>query len=180
MGATLSNPRIETGVSYGEYWDRRKDRILTKNPQSLAPSEDEQSYDGIVVTFQVVIEGYTNQQTLVRWTILDAETGRRLDAHPELSEQPGWPDKYIVPTANRDQVNAEIWVSVPAEPGPYTLLIEVIDPNDVPLASLQTDSFAGSPRVRSTATSEPTPTTRPAQNGGSAFPTLAPVGGNDT
>lgn len=184
MGAELSNSRIESGVTYGEYWERRKELILAKNPQTTEPTDEQRAFGGIVVTFQVVIEGYAQRPNLVRWTMLDAASGGRLDNHPELTEAPGWPDKYIVPTAARDQVNAEIWVSLPAEPGPYTLLIEVIDPDGIPLAAIETDEFSGSPRTTPTPTTEsarePTPNPTNSATLGGAFPTLAPIGTSDS
>lgn len=181
MGAQLSNPRVELGVTLGEYWDRRRDFILSKNAQSTEPTGETRDIDGIVVTVQVVIEGYADKRNLVQWTLIDSETGGRLVDYPALADVSGWPEKFVIPTANSDQNTIELWVEVPPVPGIYALVIDLYDSKDIRLASLQTDPFTLRPQPTPPSAPTVTPVSTATSTGagsgleGGGIPTLEPI-----
>jgi len=158
LGAQLEAAKLESGVSLGDYWSRRGDQIRASSFEVAEFSDEALRHPGVVVTFQAVIEGYQDQACSVRWSMFTAESGQRVTNQANLVDQPGWPAKYITPTVRKDQVDAEIWVPAPADPGPFFVRLELLDPNGVRLASLDSPTFAGVPRL------EPTPTPAAAQS----------------
>jgi hypothetical protein len=166
MGAELGEAKLEPNVTLGDFVARRGDALRRQAPETREFTPEQLARAGAILTFQAVIEGYEGERCTVRWSTFDAGTGRRLAGPANLVDQDGWPTKYITPTAGRDQVDAEIWLPLPREPGPFFARVELLDPGEVRLASLDSPAFAGAPEP------EPTPTAPPSAT--SAPPVLTP------
>lgn len=140
LSATMSDPRLEQGVTLGEVYTRRKE----SPPGSY--SQAQLATPGTLVGFVVVIEGYRGKTCRLTWSLFDAASQARV-ADQTLLDQPGWPDGTFTPAAARDQADGEVWIRRPNRPGSYFVRLELFDPSGQRLTSLDSAPFdvAGSP-----------------------------------
>lgn len=153
FGATLSDPRLEQGVTLADVYDRRGLQV----PAEFSAAE--LATAGALVSFDVVIEGFQGKTCLLTWSLFDDATDTRV-ADETLLEQPGWPDGTYVPAGQRDQASGEIWIRLPEQPGAYFVRLELIDPNGQRITSLDSEPFAVTapqPKVQPEPNDLPTP-----------------------
>ena len=153
FGATLSDPRLEQGVTLADVYGRRNLQI----PAEFSASE--LATAGALVSFDVVIEGFRGKTCLLTWSLFEDATDTRV-ADATLLEQPGWPDGTYVPAGQRDQASGEIWIRLPEQPGTYFVRLELIDPNGQRITSLDSEPFvvsAAQPKVQPEPNGLPTP-----------------------
>lgn len=134
FGATLSDPRLERGVTVADVYARRRE-----TPPSSYTQED-LATTGTLVSFVVVIEGFKDKICQLTWSLFDAETNSRI-ADSAMVDQPGWPDGRFVPVAAVDQASGEVWIRRPEQPGSYIVRLELFDPNGQRLTSLDSAPF---------------------------------------
>jgi hypothetical protein len=134
FGATLSDPRLEQGVTLADVYARRQE-----TPRSTYTQED-LALTGTLVSYVVVIEGFQGKTCLLTWSLFDAETNARV-ADTALVDQLGWPDGEFTPVAAVDQASGEVWIRRPEQPGSYIVRLELFDPNGQRLTSLDSAPF---------------------------------------
>jgi hypothetical protein len=167
LGASLSEPRLEMGVTLADVYTRRQ----STPPDSYSAAQ--LATPGALVSFVAVIEGFQGNTCRLTWSLLDAETKTRV-ADETLLDQPGWPDGTFTPAAARDQAAGTIWIHTPDRPGSYIVRLELLGPDGRHLTSLDSEPFTV---ARSTAPDGPAPgglptpaapaATRPAPGGSS-------------
>jgi hypothetical protein len=134
FGATLSDPRLEQGVTVADVYARRQETPPANYTQAQLATT------GTLVSFVVVIEGFKDKTCLLTWSLFDAETSIRV-ADATKVNQPGWPDGKFVPVAAHDQASGEVWIQRPEQPGSYLVRLELFDPNGQRLTSLDSEPF---------------------------------------
>jgi hypothetical protein len=114
--AELSEPRVETPVTYGQYLDR------VEIPREDYAEELLQR-PGALVTVEVAIKGYRGQALPMRWYLLDGagdvvdQQSRRHSIRADRDETPAvWP----------------FWVAIPDRPGPFRVVVEAFPPRAKP------------------------------------------------
>ncbi|MEA2512559.1 MAG: hypothetical protein QOJ59_2046 [Thermomicrobiales bacterium] len=134
FGATLSDPRLEHGVSVADVYARRGERP----PADY--SRERLATMGALVSFVVVVEGFQGKPCRLTWSLFDADTKTRV-ADEAFLDQPGWPDGKFLPVAAHDQASGEVWIRRPDRPGSYLVRLELFDPNGMRLTSLDSEPF---------------------------------------
>jgi hypothetical protein len=134
FSASLSDAKIETDVVLSDYYAR-----LRRVPESDRSSEDLRKR-GVIVSYTVVIEGFQNQECKLMWSVLDAETNKRV-TEEWLVNRPGWPDKSFIAEGVRDQTNGETFVQNPPSPGSYFVRLELLDPDGRRIATIDSPTF---------------------------------------
>jgi hypothetical protein len=149
FGATIRGTQYERGVTLGDVYTRRGD------PPTANLSAADLAALGVLVSFDVTIEGYKEKALPLTWTVLDAPTMSRV---PEayLIGRPGWPDGRFVPEGQKDQANAQVWVQLPTRAGSYVIRLELFAPDGSRLTSLDSEPIvvaASAPAVPTDANS---------------------------
>jgi len=134
FAATLRAPRLEQGVVLSDYYARLG---KVPPPEITVPQLGEA---GVVVGFDVLLEGFAGQTCRLRWSLVDAATRVRVP-EANLVDQPGWPIGTFTPGGNRDQASGEVWVAPPARAGTYLVRLELEDPRGVRLTALDSEPF---------------------------------------
>jgi hypothetical protein len=138
LGATLANPAVERGVTLGEVYER-----LSRTPPAEY-SDTDLATPGVLVSFDVRIDGFQGEEATLEWTVLASPSMERV-ADPWLVDQQGWPAGVFIPEAERDSMNGQIWAQLPDRPGTYIIRLTLYDPEGVRLASLDTDALEQPP-----------------------------------
>jgi hypothetical protein len=129
--AELSEPRVETPVTFGQYLDRVE-------VSRASFGEEQLRRPGALVTVDVAIRGYRGQALPMRWYLLDGagdivdQQSRRHSIRADRDETPAvWP----------------FWVALPDRPGPFRVVVEAFPPGAGPgvvaLDSSESAPFGG-------------------------------------
>jgi hypothetical protein len=114
--ASLSEPRVESPVTFGQYLDR------VELPRT-SYSDEELARKGALVTVDVAIEGYRGQALPMRWYLLDGAG--------DIADQQS--RRHSI-TADRDETPAvwPFWVALPEGRGPFRVVVEAFPPRAGP------------------------------------------------
>ena len=134
LDATLSNLVVERGVTLESYLKRQ-------SIDSTQYTHEELQTVGVVISFNVKIEGFKGRSCLLKWSLYEDKTQARV---PE-----GWlVDKEFrefTPEAEVDQAGSDIWVQVPNREGPFFARLELYDDKGVRITFTDSPIFPGVP-----------------------------------
>jgi hypothetical protein len=114
--AALSEPRVETPVTFGQYLDR------VELPRA-SYGDEQLRQPGALVTAEVAIKGYRGQALPMRWYLLDGAG--------DIADQQS--RRHSI-TADRDEAPAvwPFWVALPEGRGPFRVVVEAYPPKAGP------------------------------------------------
>jgi hypothetical protein len=110
--AELSEPRVESPVSFAQYLDR------VELPRT-SYGEEQLRRAGALVSVEVAIKGYRGQALPMRWYLLDGAG--------DIADQQSRRHSLV---ADRDETPAvwPFWVALPEGRGPFRVVVEVYPP----------------------------------------------------
>jgi hypothetical protein len=125
-GATLSNATADN-VSFGQYLDRT---AQSRSGWGYAQLHRQ----GVLVSFDVNMNGYWNKRLRLQWGLIDARTGDQIADNRHF---------FLTPEASEDQVRWPAWVPVPRGRERRCFVeIELLDDRGViPLGHVRTPRF---------------------------------------
>jgi hypothetical protein len=114
--AELSEPRVETPVTFGQYLDR------VEQPRGDY-TEEQLRRPGALVTVEVAIRGYRGQAVPLRWYLLDG-----------AGDLVGQESRRHLIRADRDDTPAvwRFWVPPSERTGPFRVVVEAFPPGAEP------------------------------------------------
>jgi len=114
--AELSEPRVESPVTFGQYLDR------VELPHT-SYGEEQLRRPGALVTVEVAIRGYRGRALPMRWYLLDGAG--------DIADQQSRRHSLV---ADRDETPAvwPFWVGLPEGRGPFRVVVEVYPPGAEP------------------------------------------------
>jgi len=119
-GATLSNLDVIRTVTLGEYL--RWPGMPAKN-QGTRVSQEERQRLGTIIRFDLELKGFAGKRVSLKWSVIDADTGRPVGG---LTEQPAWPQNYVKPQHIDSKNQFETWVPFPRNNnGTFLVTLEV-------------------------------------------------------
>jgi len=135
-GLTLTNPMATLKQIYleelGLGQDTTADDIREQATKAGMATDFEDDNDlrstGFVFYLQLSTKGI-GQDLPIRWTLYDATVGQPIPARYGMYiNQPGFPRDTIRPERSQgDQASPSLWVRHPLRPGPFYLLVEILD-----------------------------------------------------
>jgi hypothetical protein len=126
--ARLGALKVDQPVTYRQYLQRT----------NLSGGDYGEAYlrrPGVFVQFDVEIVGYEGAQLPLRWSLYDAEGGQQVGESEATT---------LRAEAPRDRATWHIWAPLPRRRGPFFLLIQIFEKDDiVPLDRVETEKFPG-------------------------------------
>jgi hypothetical protein len=126
--ARLSNPTLDSNVTFGQYLDRKG---MSRKPYTATPAL--LARRGAYLRFDFRVQGFKGKNLPLRWQLIDADTGDQLDHSNAVS---------IRPDADTDQASWDFWV--PFRRGHRRMYVELqlYGPDGrVPIGRLRTDQY---------------------------------------
>jgi hypothetical protein len=129
--AELSEPRLESPVTFAQYLDR------VEVPHA-GYGEEQLLRPGVLVSVEVAINGYGGKALPMRWYLLDGSG--------DIADQQSRRHSLV---ADREETLAvwPFWVALPESGGPYRVVVEVYPPGAKPgavaLDQAETAPFGG-------------------------------------
>ena len=134
-GATLSNLRVITNVTRGEFLQRPgipQEAVAYGNQLS----EEQLEQLGSALTFDVELKGPPEEEYYLRWSIYDAVTGKPLDG---MTNQSAFPSDIVRPHSPVSHRGLMTWIPLyPDGNSPFLIDLEIyrlIEEMEVPLDS---------------------------------------------
>ena len=85
-------------------------------------SEERRQSLGNIIRFDIELKGFVGDKVSLRWSVFDADTGKPVDG---LTEQPAWPQNYVLPGHDVSKAQHETWVPFPRNgKGTYSVTLE--------------------------------------------------------
>jgi hypothetical protein len=129
MKGELSDVTIEYDISFEEHMNRLG--------WSLANYTEEQKLlVGAIVRVDEEIVGFKDQPCTIKWTVYDTTLNKLV-----ISSTPDF-EILVTPESETDKANISVWVGYPQKDGIYFARIELYDPDNVRLDSIDTEEFS--------------------------------------
>lgn len=127
----VSDVRVRQPVTFGRYLKR-----LKLSPESL--SEEFLNRRGLMIEFQLTIEGFKGKRLPLRWELNDAATNDVVDEDQAVT---------IKPSTNKEGRTWFVWAPAPESAGKYYVTVTIYQPPkgdvEVPLEAFDSPEFTG-------------------------------------
>lgn len=130
QAATLSQLRVKPNASFREYLAREDFPTASYTAEKLAER-------GALLQFRVRITGFEGRPLILKWELFDDASGEQVDESLARS---------IRPTTKTNEANQRFFVPLPARPGSYRAVVELLEQKEnslLPLDTLETEPFPG-------------------------------------
>jgi hypothetical protein len=125
-GAEILVTGIEPDISLDAYLPTAEDRRREAGTDETRSFTDvELGWPGALVNFTVKIQRYEGRACRLTWTLFTA-TGSRVQDERFMS-QPVFPVELVIPRAQEDQINLELWFPYPNLDGDFIVRITLTD-----------------------------------------------------